>query len=104
MEQIKYRIYPTSIESHFLKLNTADGRVWIEQVLPAKKKQPICQVMINKALLAIGADQIAGRFELTPTANPYVYIIQDTIDGRTWYGQWSVKDEECGIKQIEDLK
>lgn len=104
MEIGEYKIYPTATDSHLLKLNTKDGRVWVEQVLPSDKKQSICQVLVNKEIVALENDKIMGRFELTPTSNPYVYILQDTINGQTWFGQWSEKEEECGVMLIEDLE
>jgi len=103
MEIGEYKIYPTATESHFLKLNTRDGRVWVEQVLPSSKKQPVCQVLVNKEVVTLGGEQIVGRFELTPTSNPYVFVLLDTASGCVWYGQWSEKREESGLMEIADL-
>lgn len=103
MEIGEYKIYPTATESHFLKLNTKDGRVWVEQVLPSGKKRPICQVLVNKEIITLESEKVVGRFELTPTSNPYIYVLLDAISGRTWFGQWSEKEEECGVIWIKDL-
>ena len=41
-----------------------------------------------------------GRFKLYPTGNMYNFIMVDTIDGRTFQVQWSIKEEERIVSQF----
>lgn len=82
-----YKLYPTDNMWTFIKLNTADGRLWIVQYDIKDSNQ--IEVILNVNKRAEGADAKPGRFELYKTQNMYNFILLDQIDGRVWQAQWS---------------
>lgn len=80
-----YRLFPTSNIWIFLKLNTADGRLWLVQYSTEVGQQ--MEVPLSKTERA--NDKKNGRFTLYSTQNIYNFILLDQIDGRVWQVQWS---------------
>ncbi len=84
-----YRLYPTTNMWTFLKLNTADGRIW--QVQYDFNGPDRFETYLNIVPLAFGEDKKPGRFTLYPTQNIWTFILLDTINGLMWQVQWSQK-------------
>ena len=98
-EQDVYKLYPTSNMWTFIKLNTADGRMW--QLQYDVQGDDRFEVVLNSLpLLKDGENPIAGRFELYETRNMYNFILLDQIDGRAWQTQWSMEESNRGIVPI----
>ncbi len=86
-----YKLYPTKNMWTFLKLNTADGRIWqVQYDIDGNNR---FETYLNFDLV-FGSDVINGRFELYPTQNMYNFILLDKINGRMWQVQWSIEEKE----------
>ena len=98
-EQDIYKLYPTSNMWTFIKLNTADGRMW--QLQYDVQGDERFEVVLNSlSLLKDGEKSVAGRFELYETRNMYNFILIDQIDARAWQTQWSMEENNRGIIPI----
>lgn len=83
-----YRLFPTSNMWIFIKLNTADGRLWLVQYSTDMDNQ--IEVPLSKTKQVQPANQKNGRFTLYSTQNMYNFLLLDQIDGRVWQVQWSM--------------
>lgn len=93
-----YRLFPTTNMWTFLKLNTADGRIW--QVQYDVNGPNRFETYLNIVPLAFGEDKKPGRFTLYPTQNIWTFILLDTISGSTWQVQWSQDKDKRAIIPI----
>lgn len=87
----RYELYPTENMWTFLKLDTADGRVW--QVQYAVKDDNRGEVVLNGTALVPPDSQENGRFVLYPTRNLFTFILLDSQTGLMWQVQWSLEDD-----------
>lgn len=86
-----YRLFPTRNMWIFIKLNTADGRLWLVQYSMDADKQ--FEMPLSKIERANETEKKNGRFTLYSTQNMYTFILLDQIDGRVWQVQWSTDNE-----------
>lgn len=96
--QDTYELYPTQNMWIFLKLNTADGRIWIVQY--DVKGSNRLEVELDTHHRAKDEDAVAGRFKLYETKNMYNFILLDQKDGRVWQVQWSHDEENRMVLSI----
>jgi len=82
-----YRLFPTSNMWIFIKLNTADGRLWLVQYNTEAGKQ--LEIPLSRIERVDESKKKDGRFTLYATQNMYNFLLLDQIDGRVWQVQWS---------------
>lgn len=99
IEEDVYKLYPTDNRWTFIKLNTADGRLW--QVQYDINGENRFESALNILVRAKGEEAVNGRFELYPTQNMYNFILLDQIDGRLWQVQWSIERENRMVLEIK---
>ena len=86
-----YRLFPTTNMWIFIKLNTADGRMWLVQYSTTAGDQ--VEIPLSRIERAEESEKKDGRFTLYSTQNMYNFILLDQIDGRLWQLQWSTDRE-----------
>ncbi len=89
-----FTIYPTTNYFTHLELDTRDGRIW-QVHTGVDAKDLIVKYAINPVPLTDMPEP--GRFTLSQTGNMYIFVLLDTVDGRTWQIQWSFEKERRGI-------
>lgn len=85
-----FAIYPTQNYFTQLQLDTRDGQIWQVHVATTEDAF-IGKLPINVTPLTDSPEP--GRFLLSPTGNMYNFILLDTINGKSWQVQWSMKAE-----------
>lgn len=99
LREPQYKLYPTTNNWTFLKLNTRTGQIW--QVQYSVDDSPRMEYVLDDSPRVWDSDeQICGRFELYPTKNNFNFILLDNIDGRCWQVQWSIDKEHRMVKRI----
>lgn len=86
-----YRLFTTNNMWIFIKLNTADGRLWLVQYSTKAGNQ--LEIPLSSIERADETERKDGRFTLYSTQNMYNFILLDQIDGRLWQVQWSTDRE-----------
>jgi len=91
-QNVTYRLFPTTNNYNFIKLDTRNGKMWQVQW----NTEPNKRFTTDLSLIPLVAkeDEKNGRFILQATINNYNFILIDQIDGRTWQVQWSINPEE----------
>lgn len=84
-----YRLFPTSNIWIFIKLNTADGRMWLVQYSTENRHR--VEIPLTEIEYADDSEKKIGRFTLYSTQNIYNFILLDQIDGRVWQVQWNTE-------------
>ena len=90
-----YRLFPTTNMWIFIKLNTADGRMWLVQY--STKSGDQLEIPLSRIERAEESEKKDGRFTLYATQNMYNFILLDQIDGRVWQVQWSTEGDNLVI-------
>ena len=90
-----YRLFPTTNMWIFIKLNTADGRMWLVQYSTTAGDQ--VEIPLSRIERAEASEKKDGRFTLYATQNMYNFILLDQIDGRVWQVQWSTEGDNLVI-------
>ena len=90
-----YRLFPTTNMWIFIKLNTADGRMWLVQYSTTAGDQ--VGIPLSRIERAEESEKKDGRFTLYATQNMYNFILLDQIDGRVWQVQWSTEGDNLVI-------
>ena len=90
-----YRLFPTTNMWIFIKLNTADGRMWLVQYSTTAGDQ--VEIPLSRIERAEESEKKDGRFTLYATQNMYNFILLDQIDGRVWQVQWSTAGDNLVI-------
>ena len=90
-----YRLFPTTNMWIFIKLNTADGRMWLVQYSTTAGDQ--AEIPLSRIERAEESEKKDGRFTLYATQNMYNFILLDQIDGRVWQVQWSTEGDNLVI-------
>ena len=90
-----YRLFPTTNMWIFIKLNTADGRMWLVQYSTTAGDQ--VEIPLSRIERAEESEKKDGRFTLYATQNMYNFILLDQIDGRVWQVQWSTEGNNLVI-------
>ena len=90
-----YRLFPTTNMWIFIKLNTADGRMWLVQY--STKAGDQLEIPLSRVERAEESEKKDGRFTLYATQNMYNFILLDQIDGRVWQVQWSTEGDNLVI-------
>ena len=90
-----YRLFPTTNMWIFIKLNTADGRMWLVQYSTTAGDQ--VEIPLSRIERAEESEKKDGRFTLYATQNMYNFILLDQIDGRVWQVQWSTEGDNLVI-------
>lgn len=90
-----YRLFPTTNMWIFIKLNTADGRMWLVQYSTKAGEQ--VEIPLSRIERAEESEKKDGRFTLYATQNMYNFILLDQIDGRVWQVQWSTEGDNLVI-------
>ena len=90
-----YRLFPTTNMWIFIKLNTADGRMWLVQYSTTAGDQ--VEIPLSRIERADESEKKDGRFTLYATQNMYNFILLDQIDGRVWQVQWSTEGDNLVI-------
>lgn len=86
---VPFRLYPTSNNWNFLKLDTRTGQIWAVQYSVDKKLRSF-EWTIDDTRIESDTSANIGRFTLYPTNNFYNFILLDQFNGRTWQVQFSV--------------
>lgn len=89
-----YRLFPTTNMWIFIKLNTADGRMWLVQY---STKGNQVEIPLSRIERVDESKKKDGRFTLYATQNMYNFILLDQIDGRVWQVQWSTEGNNLVI-------
>jgi hypothetical protein len=91
-ENVIYRLFPTTNNYNFIKIDTRNGKMWQVQW----NTEPDKRFTTDLSLISLVAkeDEKNGRFILQGTINNYNFILIDQIDGRTWQVQWSIDPEK----------
>lgn len=95
-----YELYPTTNMWTFLKLNTANGKIWQVQY-SVQGEQYRYETILNMVPYAVGEKAKPGRFTLYPTENMWTFLMLDQIDGTVYQVQWSQEAENRGVVKIE---
>ena len=90
-----YRLFPTTNMWIFIKLNTADGRMWLVQYSTTAGDQ--VEIPLSRIERVEKKKKKDGRFTLYATQNMYNFILLDQIDGRVWQVQWSTEGDNLVI-------
>ena len=90
-----YRLFPTTNMWIFIKLNTADGRMWLVQYSTTAGDQ--VEIPLSRIERAEESEKKDGRFTLYAPQNMYNFILLDQIDGRVWQVQWSTEGDNLVI-------
>ena len=90
-----YRLFPTTNMWIFIKLNTADGRMWLVQYSTTAGDQ--VEIPLSRIERAEESEKKDGRCTLYATQNMYNFILLDQIDGRVWQVQWSTEGDNLVI-------
>ena len=90
-----YRLFPTTNMWIFIKLNTADGRMWLVQYSTKAGNQ--VEIPLSRIERAEESEKKDGRFTLYAIQNMYNFILLDQIDGRVWQVQWSTEGDNLVI-------
>ena len=90
-----YRLFPTTNMWIFIKLNTADVRMWLVQYSTKAGNQ--VEIPLSRIERADESEKKDGRFTLYATQNMYNFILLDQIDGRVWQVQWSTEGDNLVI-------
>ena len=102
--KVPFRLFPTSNNSIFLKLDTRTGQIWGVQYSTessyAKWIQQAFSWAIDDSPLIVSNNENIGRFTIYPTSNYFNFILLDQYTGETWQVQYSLKShtEEFRIK------
>lgn len=89
----KYKVYLTHDPKTELKLDSYTGQLW--QIDRTAGNQGIVNVINGEDLSLNGS-----RFEMTPAADDFHFILVDRPYNRTWHVRWSHKASERGIEKI----
>lgn len=98
--QAVYKLYPTENMWTFLKLNTANGKIWQVQY-SVKGVDYRYETTLNMIPYAVGEKAKPGRFTLYPTDNLWTFLMLDQIDGTVYQVQWAQEPENRGVIKIE---
>lgn len=90
-----YSVLRTNDEWYFLRLNTADGRLWYIYA-PENPKFASTDVLNPGSLLPADATPVPGRFAVTTNSDEHI-ILYDTFDGRTWYVKYNTNSRKVVI-------
>lgn len=89
---LRYKLYPTFDDGIFLKLDTQTGHVSMLQY-SANNKENKGEIYIGiPTEVYEGNEAVNGRYEVYPTANMWVFLMIDQINGNTYHIRWSDKD------------
>ena len=100
----KFLLFPTQNYHIFLKLNTRTGEVFMVQFSLEEKEQFETKIESKYYPLAIGEEQVNGRFYLYPTTNIFNFMLLDQIDGRVWQVQWNFDKAKCFLTRVYNDK
>ncbi len=98
--QATFKLYPTQNMWTFLKLNTANGKIWQVQ-FSVKGGDYRYESVLNMMPYAVGEKAVPGRFTLYPTENMWTFLMLDQIEGTVYQVQWSQEAENRGVIRIE---
>lgn len=96
--RVPYRLYKTTNNWIFIKLDTRTGMIW--QLQYSVSDNDRCVVVLSDKNLAKDKKETVGRFTLYPTANIWTFILLDQIDGIAWQVQWAFDEEDRFILPI----
>lgn len=95
-----YKLYPTHNMWTFLKLNTANGKLWQVQY-SVEGDQYRYETILNAVPYAVGGEKAKpGRFSLYPTKNIWTFLMLDQLEGAVYQVQWSQEAENRGVVRI----
>jgi hypothetical protein len=97
VDNVVYRLYPTTNMWTFIKLNTRNGKMWQAQYSIEGNR---FETYLNGFSLIAKDSEENGRFTLYPTQNMFNFILLDQIDGKLWQVQWNQEAEKRGIWTI----
>lgn len=99
----EYELYATDNMWTFIELDTVTGAVYQVQYSTQgpdyRFRTSISYEDLRDSSYEHKDRRIPGRFKLYKTQNMYIFILLDSVDGRTWQVQWSTdKKERCIIR------
>ena len=97
-QNVTYRLFPTTNNYNFIKLDTRNGKMWQVQWNTEFDKRFTTDLSLIP--LIAKEDEKNGRFILQATVNNYNFILIDQIDGRTWQVQWSIDRDKRVVVPI----
>lgn len=98
-EKASFKLFSTSDQNIFLKLDTRNGKIWQIYVTSEITDGSFSYPISTKSLID-SSEEKNGRFTLYRLYNQS-FILLDQIDGRTWLVEWSV-DNDKGITPIKN--
>lgn len=94
----RYKLYPTSDSFYFLKLDTRTGA--IAQIEWSFRVKSCRETPVSAAPVPLPEEAPNGRFELYPTQNVFVFLLQDKVGGETWLLQWNANSTKNRLDKI----
>ena len=86
-----YEIYPTQNIWNFIKLDTRNGKMWIDQFSVDDDDKRVEVVLSDESRVS---NDKPGRFKLHPTQNIYNFILLDQVSGKTYQVQWGFEQNQ----------
>lgn len=84
-KEVPFRLFPTSNNWNFLKLDTRNGRLW--QIQFSMENDKRFETIIDIEPLVSTEEEINDRFTLYPTSNIFTFILLDQINGYSYQVQ-----------------
>ena len=89
----KYKVYLTHDPQTELKLDSYTGQLW--QIDRTTGNEGIISIINNEDISLNGS-----RFELSPTADDFHFILVERPYNRTWHVRWGHKASDRGLEKI----
>lgn len=99
VDKASFKLFPTSDQNIFLKLDTRNGKIWQVYVTSEITDGSFSYPISTKSLID-SSEEKNGRFTLYRLQDQSL-ILLDQIDGRTWLVEWSV-DNDKSITPIKN--
>jgi hypothetical protein len=100
VEKASFKLFSTSDENTFLKLDTRNGKIWQVYVTSDYPDWSFSQPLSTTSLID-ASEEKNGRFTLYQF-HGQSFILLDQIDGRAWLVKWSVDEDKRGITIIKN--
>lgn len=97
----KFEIYSTQNMYNFLRLDHYTGKIDVIQYSVKNIKHSFISILSSVDLRKKGDQYSSNRFKLHKTTNMYNFLLLDTITGRIWRTQWSIKGKSYNY--IEEI-
>ena len=96
----KFRLYPTTNVSIFLRLNTSTGFIDLVQY----STKDIASTIVKLSEFPLVLDGPVDRFTLYPTTNIWTFLLLDQVEGTPYQVQWSQEANKRFVMRIYESK